>query len=101
VTKQFELSAIDKHFAEFICRKAENASPWLELAASLLSNAVCGGHVCLPLAGIAGKNIQVSGKEIHVPEFADLKGCLETMPVVGPPGTFRPLVLDERGRLYL
>ncbi len=99
--RQFEFNAIDRHFAGFICRKAENASPWLELAASLVSNAIGEGNICFHLAGIAGQVIQVSQKEVPVPGFADLRGYLESTTAVGSPGAFRPLVLDSEGRLYL
>ncbi len=101
MTRQFELSTIDRHFAEFICRKAESDSPWLALAASLVSNAVGGGHICFSLAGIAGQYIEVDGKGFPVPEWVDLRRSLESMSLVGQPGDFRPLVLDGDGRLYL
>ncbi|HYK88363.1 MAG TPA: exodeoxyribonuclease V subunit alpha [Acidobacteriota bacterium] len=101
MTSQFELTTTDRHFAGFVCRKAGSTSTWLELAAALASNAVGESHVCLHLARLAGTIIQVSGKDVQMPEFGHLKGCLEEMPVVGPPGAFRPLVLDESGRLYL
>ncbi len=101
MTRQFELSTIDRHFAEFICRKAECASPWLGLAASLVSNAVGQGHICISLAGIAGQYVEAGGKGFHVPEWTDVRRVLESTSVVGQPGDFRPLVLDGEGRLYL
>lgn len=47
-----------------------------------LSNANLAGHVCLPLA--------------HRGEAAALRGS----PLVGQPGDYAPLILDEAGRLY-
>ncbi|MFB9158910.1 AAA family ATPase, partial [Chromobacterium violaceum] len=47
-----------------------------------LSNANLAGHVCLPLA--------------HRGEAAALRGS----PLVGRPGDYAPLILDEAGRLY-
>lgn len=101
MTVIFELGAIDRHFAEYICREAGEAHPWLGYAAALASNAVANGHTCLNLTAIAGKRIHVGEKELVVPGIAELKGCLEGSCVVGAPGAFRPLVLDAGGRLYL
>jgi exodeoxyribonuclease V alpha subunit len=98
---EYELSAIDRHFANFICREAGNAPPWLELAVSLASNAVENGNICLNLADIAGKTIQVGGEDVALPSLEELKDALQRTQVVGLPGDFRPLLLDGYGRLYL
>jgi exodeoxyribonuclease V alpha subunit len=98
---EFELSAIDRHFADFICREAGGASPWLGLAVALASNAVGKGNICLNLADIAGRVIRVDGEEVTVPVLAELTVCLAGTKCVGTPGDFRPLVLDGKGRLYL
>jgi exodeoxyribonuclease V alpha subunit len=96
-----ELSAIDRHFARFICREAGDASPWLRLAAALASNAVAAGHICLNLPEIAGREVRVDGEEVIFPPLPDLTASLGGTLVVGRPGDFRPLVLDKAGRLYL
>jgi exodeoxyribonuclease V alpha subunit len=99
----FELSSTDKHFAAFIAGEAGKtgcASPLLPLAASLLSSSVGSGHICLDLAGIAGRAVQVDGCEELLPGLPELERELSGSCVVGPPGAFRPLVLDA-GRLYL
>ena len=101
VTKGFELSAIDRHFADFILGESGGTSAILKVAASLLSNAVGSGNICLNLAEIAGKEIRIDGGQISVPEFENLHTSLLETPVVGSPGDFRPLVLDGDGRLYL
>jgi exodeoxyribonuclease V alpha subunit len=98
---EFELSRIDRHFADFICREAGAASPWLRLAVALASNAVGNGNICLNLADVAGRVIRVDGEEAAVPALDELTVCLAGMNVVGTPGDFRPLVLDSKGRLYL
>src|SRR5512136_1807209 len=99
--RPFELSAIDRHFADFICRVTGEPVPWLKLAASLASNAVGNGHICLNLADMAGRAIRINGDEITLPEMCELKQLLEETKVIGKPGDFRPLVLDDLGRLYL
>jgi exodeoxyribonuclease V alpha subunit len=98
---EYELSAIDRHFANFICREAGDATPWLGLAVSLASNAVGNGNICLNLLDIAGKTIQVGGEDVAVPSLEELKDALQRSQVVGLPGAFRPLVLDGDGRFYL
>ena len=64
VTKVFELSAIDRHFADFILGESQGASAILKAAVSLLSSAVGSGDICLNLAEIAGKEIRIDGEAI-------------------------------------
>ena len=101
MTLVFELSSIDRHFADFILKESGGASSALKIAVSLLSNSVGNGNICLNLADIAGKEIRIDGEEFSVPEFKNLHNALLSTPVVGSPGDFRPLVLDKDGRLYL
>jgi exodeoxyribonuclease V alpha subunit len=82
-----EFSALDVHFARLLTRLAGGDDPALALAASAASRATATGDVCVDLAHYAS------------PDF-DLN-ALRASPMVGRPGDFRPLVLDERGRLYL
>src|SRR5512136_2617097 len=98
---EYELSAIDRHFAAFICREAGVAPPWLEIAVSLASNAVGNGNICLNLADLAGRTIRVGGEDVALPPLEELQDGLQRTRVVGTPGDFRPLVLDGGGRLYL
>jgi exodeoxyribonuclease V alpha subunit len=97
----FELNPTDHHFAAFICREAGRAPEWFRLAVSLASNAVGCGNICLNLADIAGKVIQVDGSDRQLPALAGMREELAALPVVGSPGEFRPLILDGDGRLYL
>jgi exodeoxyribonuclease V alpha subunit len=97
----FELSHIDKYFADFICREAGDTSPVLKLVVSLASNAVGNGNICLDLGDYAGSVVRVDGEEKCLPSMEELRGYLQSLPVVGQPGDFRPLVLDGNGRLYL
>ncbi len=101
MTMEFELSAIDRHFAEFIRREAGDAPPWLGVAVSLASNAVGNGNICLNLADLAAVNIRVNGEEAALPPLTELQDGLLRTAVVGGPGEYRPLILDGDGRLYL
>ena len=98
----FDLTPIDRHFADFICRQAGvKSTPWLRLAASMASSAVGNGHICLHLADIAGKRLLVDGREQVLPGLDALRQDLEATSVVGAPGAFRPLIIDAEGRFYL
>jgi exodeoxyribonuclease V alpha subunit len=98
---EYELSAIDRHFAAFICREAGDAPRWLKLAVSLASNAVENGNICLNLADLACKTIRVGGENVAIPSLEELKDDLQRTQVVGVPGDFRPLILHGDCRLYL
>ena len=67
---------------------------WLRQAAQALSLAIGEGHVCLPLAELAGD---------EWPELPALRRALHACGVVGTPQTpgARPLILDDEDRLYL
>lgn len=101
MTISFELTLTDRHFAAFIKREAGDALPWLELVVSLASSAVGNGNICLNLYDIAGSDILVDGSRERVPPLEELLTGLAGATVVGTPGDFKPLVLDEDGRLYL
>lgn len=82
-----EQSEIDRHFAAFVCRLAGAATGGeLHRAALLVSQAVGQGDVCVDLSA--------AGPEQWWQNLAEF-------PVVGRPGDYTPLVLDEAGLLYL
>lgn len=96
------LSALDRHFADFITRVNGNESEEVWLAAALASHFTQEGHVCLDLASIAGQPVGAEAeRSIRCPELAAWVRSLRESPVVGAPGEFRPLVLDNAHRLYL
>jgi exodeoxyribonuclease V alpha subunit len=120
---------LDVHFADFLVRRNGADSPPLRLAALLVSRAGRAGHICLNLADMAGRpvvpadsggeggpwaasqSVPVRARptgnpmETNIPPTApDLEAWRETLlntAVVGRPGDFRPLILDEQNRLYL
>jgi len=93
-----QLNDIDHQFASFICRQAGSFDPQLRSAAALLSRGVTAGDVCLDLAS-ALQDGAAAGSGIESP--AAWAERLREFPVVGAPGDFRPLVLDDANRLYL
>ena len=69
----------------------------LQQALQLLCAALGEGHVCLDLNPLAGKR---NGDE-PLPKLAAWLKVLQAHPAVGAPGEFKPLTLDNAGRLYL
>ncbi len=99
---KIELRTIDYKFADFICR---NTDPGIKAilwhVTALLSLAVGKGNICLLLADIAASDYSINGSEFSIPEEKELVSVLTSSPVVGTPGDFSPLILDEKGRIYL
>jgi exodeoxyribonuclease V alpha subunit len=97
------LTDLDVHFARLMERLAGDSSPQLSLAAGLLSRATGSGSVCLNLHAAAGRTVAEldTDEALRAPEAPSWIAVLRASPVVGRPGDFRPLILDQRGRLYL
>lgn len=98
-------AAIDRRFADLIVRLSRNGAPELWLAAALASNAVQNGHVCLDLKSAGGKPLsqdEPAGADAPVcPPWELWRDLLKAAQAVGAPGDFKPLILDDAGRLYL
>jgi exodeoxyribonuclease V alpha subunit len=102
MTDEEPFSALDLHFAELIGRLSARRSIELELAALLVSRQRTDGHICLPLHEIAGRPLPAVYRGLELaPEADDWIEKLHRTDVVGSPGEFKPLILDEEGRLYL
>jgi exodeoxyribonuclease V alpha subunit len=96
------ISALDRHFARFLTSFDKAGTPGLYLAVMLLSHQVAAGDVCLDLPVWAEQRIfDESGEIFLAPELSDWQAGLTGSSVVGAPGDFRPLILDDRSRLYL
>lgn len=97
-------SSLDVHFARFSARLAGEDNPELFLGAALVSSYRGKGHICLDLSTVAGRPLltedHVEGAAICPPLATWCEG-LKKSPVVGRPGEYRPLILDDRSRLYL
>src|SRR2546423_1068997 len=99
-TLELEVHFIDRHFAALINRLAKIPSPELELAAKLVSNFRERGDVCVALRAITGSDAsKIGGPDI--PPLHSWVTKVRASGVVGKPGEFAPLILDENARLYL
>jgi exodeoxyribonuclease V alpha subunit len=97
-------SELDVYFAGLMTRISGKESPGLFLAAALVSRATSQGHVCLDLSSlneiplVAG---EPAAEPILFPPLPEWREILVSSSVVGRPGDYRPLILDDRTRLYL
>ena len=102
------LNPLDRQFADFITRTSEIDSWELWLAAALVNRFTDEGHSCVDLAEFSGRPITVlpfwperEDRSYTLPQWRSWRSCLEEAPCVGGPGDPVPLILDEKGRLYL
>jgi exodeoxyribonuclease V alpha subunit len=104
MTGSLQLGFLDRHFADFILRIDPRPCEELWLAAALVSNAACQGHICLDLTALRGDEITLqhsSGHQARIPDSPRWLKALGQCGTVGRPGDYAPLVLDDDGRLYL
>jgi exodeoxyribonuclease V alpha subunit len=92
-----QVSDIDRQFAGFMCRQAGSEDPHLVAATALLSRGVSAGDVCLDLASA----LEADAPAFGIANVGSWTDKLRTFPVVGAPGEFKPLILDQSNRLYL
>jgi len=98
------LSLLDIHFADFMGRLAGRNVPELSFAAALVSSYTRQGHICLDLSSVEGKQLlegENGGESVVCPELNEWCRKLRKTTVVGNPGEYKPLILDDRSRLYL
>jgi exodeoxyribonuclease V alpha subunit len=95
------LSPLDVHFARFMETLSGVPSQEIALAAALASRFTGQGHICFDLAHSPSLATGESGADFPLPERGRWKTILRRSKVVGHPGEFKPLILDERGRIYL
>ena len=83
-------------------RLAKTPLPELQLAALLVSRHRMGGNICLPLREIGGRVLPetIAGFK-SAPTVSTWVRKLRGTNLVGAPGEFKPLILDEHDRLYL
>ncbi|MCL4799139.1 MAG: exodeoxyribonuclease V subunit alpha [Burkholderiales bacterium] len=93
-----ELPLLAGEFARVIAHLAPGADETVRAAAALTADATAAGHVCLDLAGVAGR-AALDGA-LPVPPLDALLATLRASPLVASPGGYAPLVLDGN-RLYL
>ncbi|MBN2041827.1 MAG: exodeoxyribonuclease V subunit alpha [Spirochaetes bacterium] len=101
-------SQLDRQFADFLCELSQNNDPEFILGSRLVSRFTSDGHICLDIPSISGRNIfeileesPDSDEENLLYNEDDWIRKITKNPAVGKPGEFKPLILDESGRLYL
>ena len=95
---------LDVHFARLMIRLSGKADDEIFLAAALVSRATGEGHVCLDLSSMDGKPLIDGGSGAGAfvcPRAGEWRKKLDLSSVVGRPGDYRPLILDDHSRLYL
>jgi exodeoxyribonuclease V alpha subunit len=106
------LSALDAELALHLGELGGEAREEVLLAIALASRATRDGHVCADLAKLAGSPIEGRENEVVTvcPPFGAWRELVSTSTLVGAgpgpttlgsPREGTPLILDERGRLYL
>lgn len=98
------LSPLDIHFAGFMERLAGTRDPELWLAAAMVSSYTSQGHICLDLSSVDGNQLlnAEDGKDpVVCPRLPHWCKKLRKTAVIGKPGKYAPLILDDRSRLYL
>lgn len=91
---------IDLEFCRLLLEIEPGVHPDVLLAAGLTSYAYRQGNICISLADHAGKSV-FEEFEMKAPSLDNWITHLEDTSVVGRPGDFSPLILDEARRLYL
>ena len=94
---------LDRHFARRVVNRVEEHAAELRLAAAWVSHRLGQGHVCATLAEVAGKPLfpDADVPAFPAPPLESWREKLLASSVVGGPGEYRPLILDDGGRLYL
>jgi exodeoxyribonuclease V alpha subunit len=93
-------SPLDVHFARLLTRLNGGDLPELALAGALVSRCARQGHICLNL-GDTGRPWEKELVGFPRPDVPDWCERLLSSSVVGRPGEYKPLVLDQESRLYL
>ncbi len=96
------ISTLDFHFARFIGELDGHVRDVLP-AVVMASLNTRQGHICLDLNTLAGKALLGNDNNCpyKCPALKDWVGSLRKSRVVGFPHEFKPLVLDNKNRLYL
>jgi len=94
----------DIHFSNFIADLCKEDDSEIILGAAWVSNATGQGDICLDLESVSGKQL-IEGQNddipVILPELDEWLEKIRKSSVVGKPGDFCPLILDQNNRLYL
>ncbi|MDP4192860.1 MAG: exodeoxyribonuclease V subunit alpha [Bacteroidota bacterium] len=92
---------LDYHFAKFATGLTGKDETAVLLAAVLVSSKTREGHICIDLSEYAETDLIEGDENTRLPELSRWVNILKASRVVGMPGDFKPLILDEKNRLYL
>lgn len=87
---------MDIHFAGFMSKLVQHDKEEIFIAAALLSHYHRQGHICFDLSKAVEKY-----SDLTLPELNEWIKKLEKSDVIGKPGEYKPLILDDKSRLYL
>src|SRR5699024_5011454 len=102
--EQDVIEDIDLELCRFFRSQEPGISEEVLKAACLASYLYRNGNICLPLQAYAGRILFEAGeveRPLKAPELDCWKERLSESLLVGPPGSFKPLILDSGDRLYL
>jgi exodeoxyribonuclease V alpha subunit len=95
---------IDLELCRFLQERKSELKEEVLLAACLVSYLYRQGDVCLQISSYAGSKLfkdEFEEVTIQAPQKEDWLAVLADSWLVGNPGDFKPLILDEAGRLYM
>ena len=94
---------IDIHLGKLIAKLSRSATDELRLAAEIASFSTREGNTCFALKDFAGKVIvdEKRQRQIILPALEKWDAELKQSSCVGKPHEFKPLILDDKQRLYL
>jgi exodeoxyribonuclease V alpha subunit len=96
-------SPMDHHAGVYFASFAREHQDEVSLAAKLVSRCLREGHVCVNLDEMAGRTVYSASdgrEDITCPNLKVWLQALSRADCVGRPGDFKPLILDDRHRLY-
>ncbi|MGE5439471.1 MAG: exodeoxyribonuclease V subunit alpha [Bacteroidota bacterium] len=97
-----EICYLDYHFATFATGLTGKEDTEILLAAALVSSRTRQGHICIDLEEFAGRNIIPGDDKTLCPGLELWLEKLRSCSIVGKPVVdFKPLILDDKNRLYL
>jgi exodeoxyribonuclease V alpha subunit len=102
-TEECFFSTLDREFGKLLETLCKGRFPVIFRTGMLVSALTRSGHVCLDLNDYSGRPAEADDTLImdRYPNLTDWMALLKQCPVVGAPGEFCPLILDDAGRLYL
>ncbi len=93
---------LDMHFGQMMEKLDDNNNPSIFLTAALLSSFTRQGQVCLDLGMMEGRQLltkEENSAPVFCPDINTWISELKMSSIVGNPGEFKPLIMDNSERL--